>query len=209
MIAIIVIDLQLEFFDTNGILGSRAIQRETLLPQIRQLIEYARFCAYPIYWIRSEYSNETLVYSNGTLVYSNETPVYSNTTRTTLNPPTHTGKPCCVTGSPLTEFLPEVQELINKEDTIITKKYYSAFHETRLHEQLQSLQIENVWIAGVTANNCVKYAALSAHNLRYKVSFFSDCIGVRTSTDDSRKLQLLESITFAEIITTDSLKLKN
>lgn len=171
MAAVLVIDVQREFFSPEGIMGQRYIKTQPLLSNIDILIQNSRSNNYPVYWIRSEYN-------------CNVKSEY----------PSHTGKPCCVAESELSKFIPEIESLIEPQDKIITKHYYSAFMGTGLD---QLIPHRRLLVVGVTANNCVKHTAKSAYDLGYDVTLIKNCIAGGTM---SRVSDILKEMDFAHVI---------
>ncbi|MGI9191680.1 MAG: aldehyde dehydrogenase family protein [Chitinophagaceae bacterium] len=64
-----------------------------------------------------------------------------------------------------------------KNETIITKRYYSAFESGALHAHFKAQQVDLVIIAGLYTHACVRATALDAYSHGYKVLIVSDAIG--------------------------------
>lgn len=76
--------------------------------------------------------------------------------------------PHCVEGTPGAEVVDELKP--DTDNFVIKKTTYSGFFGTNLHELLQNLKIDEVYIVGVAMNICVHYTAVDARMLGYKVT---------------------------------------
>ncbi len=76
--------------------------------------------------------------------------------------------PHCVEGTPGAEVVDELKP--DTYDFVVKKTSYSGFFGTSLHELLQNLKINEVYIVGVAMNICVHYTAVDARMLGYKVT---------------------------------------
>jgi nicotinamidase-related amidase len=88
---------------------------------------------------------------------------------------THVNKTSiCSVGTEGSAFYPGAAALIQPQDVVITKQWYSAFLETSLHARLQRMGVQTVVICGVTTNHSVSATVRSAANLGYQVIVSSD-----------------------------------
>lgn len=62
------------------------------------------------------------------------------------------------------------------EDTVVTKKRYSAFFGTDLEQILRDLGPEQVTLAGVNTHACVRATAIDAYQRDMRVLLASDCL---------------------------------
>ena len=62
------------------------------------------------------------------------------------------------------------------EDTVVTKKRYSAFFGTNLEQILTDLAPEQVTLAGVNTHACVRTTAIDAYQRDMRVLLASDCL---------------------------------
>lgn len=170
MVAIIIIDMQKEFFDTDGILKERCIKSQPIITNIGNLLNNNPDAQ--VIWIKANYNN---------LVKQDR--------------PSHFGpKECCKTGSSLSEFHDEILPLILPHHKIIVKNCYSSFHNTGLLEILKSLKETKLIIAGVTLNNCVYHTAKDASLYGFQVQIFKDCIGVSNINKIQNYYKMFEGI---------------
>lgn len=75
-----------------------------------------------------------------------------------------------------------------KEDHVITKHRYSAFHETELESLLKEMDIEKLIISGVLTNLCCETTARDAMMRDYKVIFLEDCTGTFSLENEYGKI---------------------
>jgi ureidoacrylate peracid hydrolase len=181
MTAILLIDLQQEFFDPSGILRERFIPSSPIISSIQALVKCGRQQSYPIIWIRAEY--DPMIKSDMDITHSS-------------------GRPCCVSGSTLAEFHPDLP--IQSGDPIFVKHYYSSFLETDLEFYLRSHKITHLIIAGVTLKNCVYFTACDAYRLGFTVTLVPECTAMSNMADFNSKLKDFEPI--AQIQSIDSIQ---
>lgn len=73
----------------------------------------------------------------------------------------------------------------------IDKDAYSAFSGTDLHEHLQGLKVNELYVVGVATDVCVLHTVLDALELGYKVSVIKEA--VRGIDEKSDALNLMQS----------------
>ena len=61
-----------------------------------------------------------------------------------------------------------------KQDTIVRKRFCDSFHQTDLHELLQSKSITKLVVAGIQSEFCVDTACRRAFSLGYEVILVKD-----------------------------------
>ncbi len=62
------------------------------------------------------------------------------------------------------------------EDTVVTKKRYSAFFGTNLEQFLNELAPQQLTLAGVNTHACVRATAIDAYQRDFRVLLASDCL---------------------------------
>jgi nicotinamidase-related amidase len=77
-----------------------------------------------------------------------------------------------IKGSNDSRFIPELN--VGKEDCIIRKNTYSAFHETDLEKKLKDLGVTDLVIGGVMTNLCCETTARDAFVRNFRVFFLAD-----------------------------------
>jgi nicotinamidase-related amidase len=83
-------------------------------------------------------------------------------------------------------LLPELK--VSKNDVIIPKKTYSAFHQTCLEEKLASMKVTDLVIGGVMTNLCCETTARDAFVRNFRVFFLAD--GTSTVSEDFHQATL-------------------
>ena len=153
--AIVFIDLQNDF---------RKIITPELVKNIATLVKYSRNKKTPIFWVRSVYDCEKKYDYDGEF------------TLDVLIQRTHCGKnKFCVRGTENAEFVPEISDIIDGEDCVIEKNWYSCFKNTELDNLLLQNNIKNIIIGGVTTNMCVLASLFDGFKHGFNVSLAVEC----------------------------------
>ncbi|MGK0289848.1 MAG: nicotinamidase-related amidase [bacterium] len=202
-VACVIIDLQNEFLSKQGMFGERHIKPNPIvdsnLSSLVKKVREDKVNAH-LFWVYSEYDHQ-LKRTHKSLQVNND---YLPMPDSDFLSGSHFGKrPCCPAGSWNAEFFPIIRKLIDdSKDEITCKNWYSAFTETNLHNRLQSLKIQELWIAGVVTNVCVMATCRDAFFLGYDVKLLEDCT---TATSEKRHLSALEIIKnqYGKILTSD------
>lgn len=84
------------------------------------------------------------------------------------------GKSVVIEGTAGAQLHPDLAR--QDEDTVVTKKRYSAFFQTDLQRILGDLAPEQVTLAGVNTHACVRATAIDAYQLDLRVLLASDCL---------------------------------
>ena len=99
--------------------------------------------------------------------------------------------------SPEVSFLDELSP--TNEDTLIEKKFASAFFETNLADHLKKLHVDTLIITGVTTSGCVRATALDSLQNNFLTIIVEDCVGDRNL--DAHKANLFDLNTkYADVI---------
>lgn len=113
---------------------------------------------------------------------------------------THLGKrPCCQEGTSGAQFASWVTALIDPDDLIVTKTYYSAFKESELQARLAQKGVRRIYLAGLLSNMCVLATALYARRLAkelqtgWDVCAVIDALAWRNEKSHSRALETMRS----------------
>lgn len=98
----------------------------------------------------------------------------------------------CVQNTDGAQFHPELQfpgtALLVSKATDPNLEAYSSFDGTRLFEMLKRLNVETLFIGGLTTDYCVKCTALDGVNFGFSVYILKDAIrGVNVNPGDSEK----------------------
>ncbi len=160
---LIVIDMQNEFLTEKGNFSKNHIPNDILIKNVANIIDHFKSKQIPIIFVRSEYSLIENPHNQDKFVVG-----------------THCGTtPCCAHGSEGAEIHPEIESRIDNS-TIVTKKWFSAFKDTNLHEILIEKQIKKIYFVGVKTNVCVLNTAIAAINLGYQVTIIEDCTAAKS-----------------------------
>lgn len=173
--ALIIINLQNDFFSPGGALSKLQIETQQLCKAIAWLIEAARQQQRPIIWVTSAYDE---------VIASGEQ----------LKDKTHTGKPGCVKNSWGSEIVAELQSTFAQKtdaEIQIVKHWYDAFEQTNLHQWLQDQNIAKVSLCGAITNTCILHTAQTAYRLGYQVEILEGATAARTQ---SKHLVALRSL---------------
>lgn len=155
--ALIVVDVQNDFCDDNGVFGKAgydlSMVRESI-PRLQVLVEGARRAGVPVIFIRAIYD-----------------PVFLPPAWHERNARLNFEVTRCLSGTWGAEFH-GVQPA--DDDLVISKHRYSAFVDTDLDLVLRSQQIKSVIVAGVATNICVESTARDAFMRNYYVTLVDD-----------------------------------
>ena len=145
---LIVIDMQNDFLDR---LGDNS--RTGLILNINQLIEIFRASNCPVIWIQQLISPDL---SDAPLLMKDRQ------------------KSVVIDGTSGAEIHTDVSR--HDEDTVVTKKRYSAFFGTNLEQLLNELAPKQVTLAGINTHACVRTTAIDAYQRDFRVLLASDCL---------------------------------
>lgn len=100
--------------------------------------------------------------------------------------------PHCVAGTPEAEFHPRLD--LPRETILISKgrdpqqEQYSAFHDTRLAEELRRRGVKRVWIGGLALDVCVLHSVLDAVEAGFEVHLIRPATrAVEAESGDARR----------------------
>ncbi|EEF31460.1 nicotinamidase 2 [Ricinus communis] len=86
-----------------------------------------------------------------------------------------------IDGTVESQLVPEIKRLVlGKDHEVVEKNTYSAFTNTRLHERLLEMGVEEVIVTGVMTNLCCETTARDAFVRGFRVFFSTDA----TATSD-------------------------
>lgn len=147
--AITVVDVQNDFFSDPEM----AQDKDRLVERINELTQVARSNGVPIIWVRQEFKDDLSDAYLG---------MRRGNVRTTIE------------GEPGSQLLPDLQ--VDDTDNHITKKRYSAFFNTELHEYLDEKGVKELIVAGVKTHSCVRMTVIDAYQRDYDVILATDCL---------------------------------
>jgi nicotinamidase-related amidase len=95
------------------------------------------------------------------------------------------------------QIIPELAP--KKQDFVLEKRVYSAFHETGLDLLLRDLQIESVLVTGVATEICVRHTAADAFMHGFKIGIPADCVGALKRSNQNKVLTYMSEMYGAKI----------
>lgn len=152
MKCLFIIDLQNDF---------RQIITKSMIENIRKVVMSCKQNKIPIFWIYSIYDPKCKMIKFDDRLDG-----------------THSGKqrPMCVDGTSGAGFINDITDLIDDNDIIFKKTYYSAFKNTNLKDKLNEMNIDDIIVCGVTANTCVLATSKYASEYGMNVTMLTDCV---------------------------------
>jgi nicotinamidase-related amidase len=84
-----------------------------------------------------------------------------------------------------------VEPLSGFPDYIIKKRHYDAFYDTGLDSLLRSLNIENIYIFGISTDICVEHTCAGAFYRYYNATVISDLC---SCMDESKQISSINNI---------------
>lgn len=76
-------------------------------------------------------------------------------------------------------------------DHVIAKTTPSSFHNTKLPETLETLEVDHLFITGFSTEYCCMFTAVAAYDRGYKVTFVENAT-VTPNTDDTYEMKGLD-----------------
>jgi ureidoacrylate peracid hydrolase len=162
-IALVVVDMQNGFVSPEGSygkLGMNLSHYRSIIPKIRELIDYCRKVGIPIFYteaVREASGIDLLTHVHILLPKSREE--------------THK-VPICIRGTWDGNTIDELKP--TAEDHLIIKRRDGAFQDTELRMWLQSLGVNTLIFCGVDTSICVETSLREAFNLGYDIMLISD-----------------------------------
>jgi len=150
-LALIVIDMLVDFFDRQPALASK---RQGLARGVNELTNLLRGSNLPVIWVRQEFKADL---SDAFLDMRRE------------------GIRITMEDTEGSKILPEIEQ--RSTDHVIVKKRYSAFYRTGLTELLTMLAPATLVVAGINTHACVRTTVIDAYQRDYDVILAADCIG--------------------------------
>jgi nicotinamidase-related amidase len=92
----------------------------------------------------------------------------------------------------------------NKDETLIEKKFASAFFETSLANHLNQIQVDSVIVSGVTTSGCVRATALDSLQNNFLTIVAEDCVGDRDLNAHQANLFDLQA-KYADVLHSDTI----
>ena len=176
--ALVVIDMQKDFFQKKHLLE----QRELLVENLNRLIELARKHKLPVIWVRQVWKYDL------------------------SNSPKHirqSGKGYVLEGTKGSELLDELSKL--SEDYEVIKTRNSGFFGTNLDSLLNELGVDTLIVGGINTHACVRMTAIDAWQKDYDVIVAKDCVASYDDKHHKVTMKYFEPV-IAEIKTNEEIK---
>ena len=157
MSALIIIDLQKEFFEPDGIMGKKHFSFNFYKYKYDRMLAYCIQNNINIYWIQSDYSD-----AEDDIGYK-----------------THNNKqrPCCYKNTQKHELIEYVQDKVNNGcGTVVAKRYYSCFHKNDLLQKLADTNTKILYFAGLTITTCVSKSIIDAQLNGFDCNLLEDLV---------------------------------
>ena len=159
--ALLVMDIQNDFTSPNAKMPVDSIQATDMIKNINSILEQSEHHNYLVVYIRNEFGKGNFIAN-----------IFRNY--------------AAIKGSPGAEF--------DKRLKVINNNYFSkdepdAFSSEKLNEFLTANQVDELYICGVFADQCVYWTSRGALNRKYKVNIIEDCVA---TDDDKAKLKAIE-----------------
>ena len=175
--AIIIIDLQKYFYK----LATPKFENK-INPNIEKLLQFAREEKIKIIHVKTVYKKDK---SNWPEAYKTRDAMW------------------CMENTEDCEIIQSA--LPTENETVIIKKRFSSFYETKLDEVLQQNKIDTLFIAGFSGDVCVRMTTMDAFNRGYNLFWISDCI--ESLFEDYKKSEeYIQNLTKLKVVTIEEIK---
>lgn len=189
--ALLVIDVQREYFDSDG--PAYVEHARDIIENVNRLVDEFRGAGLPVVFVRHAHRPDGSDAGRmGDFAAPDEEDSF-------------------VEGTSRVEFIPELH--VGPDDVVVTKRRYSAFLGTELEAVLRTASVRAVAICGLMTSFCCETTARDAHGRDYEVLFAADAVeGPGLEDAEGREVPhdvvLASTVTalgagFAEIVTTD------
>jgi ureidoacrylate peracid hydrolase len=160
--ALVIVDLQNEFCDPNGLCAKSGDDISAISPvveNVKRLVEEARRAGVFIIYVQSSYDSPFL---NAPLAEGR----YSRRGAAGM----------CFEGSFGHQFVPGISPAASDNEAVLIKHRYSAFEGTRLDLLLRANGIETLVMTGVTTEMCVESTLRDGFIRNYRIIMVADCV---------------------------------
>jgi nicotinamidase-related amidase len=162
--ALLVIDMQIDYIDENGKLPIEKSQTNNLIKNVNNIIDYSHGINYKIIYIRRLFRKNDI--GN----------VFRNF--------------AAIEGTAGVEIDPRINVV---SGNIFDKYTPSAFSNKRFENFLIKNHINELYVCGVMADECVYETALSAFNSGYIVNYYANAVGASSKKNIESAIEKLKS----------------
>jgi len=183
--ALLLIDLQNGFYHPDSAMGKSVGvgDRQSTIPVIGNLVEFARSKNMSIFWSRQ-------IHFEGDVTRKRK--VLKNHMQKQKFTP-------CLKGTFETEFYAPFEKMLLPDDHVIEKHRASLFFDTNLSTKLRMLDIKNLVIAGCNTEFCVAHTVRDAYARDYEIVVVEDATAGIDPTHHQNCLDIFQSY-FAEVV---------
>lgn len=181
MKALIVIDMLNDFVD--GVIANKG-PADRITPHIKRLIDHAR--GRPDWVV-----------------------VYANDAHRWDDPELKIWGPHAMAGTHGAAVIDELKPIGAEREIISNKRFYGAFDETGLGEDLDRLGVEEVIVTGQHTHCCCRHTSYAAYMRGYKITVPADAVCVFENMDNEAAIDYLKIHYQANVTTTDALIASN
>jgi nicotinamidase-related amidase len=175
MKALVIIDM-LDDFVGGALANPRA---QAIVPSLKRLLEHAR--------------------REGWVV------VFSNDAHEPGDPEMAVWGEHAMAGTPGAQVIAELAPQPGERELVSPKRYYGAFDETGLGQQLRDLGVDEVILAGQHTHICVRHTSNEAFRAGFRISVPRDAVCAFEGVDEDLALDYLRTVYGARITTVDEL----
>ena len=175
--ALVVIDPQVDFLNKDGSVycpSSSVGDTETVIENIKQLVQTARNSDIPIIWTKESHRPDFADYGAELLSAELE----------------HTM--AGTDGEQIVSAFDVSEDNLPAGEYLVKKRRYNCFHNTDLNHLLSTFDIDTLLIAGVTTNVCVQYTAQGAHERDYVFRVVEECTAGTTQQLHDAAIEMLD-----------------
>lgn len=187
--ALVIIDVQNEFMSTKGNFSVPRECKRNLVKNLKGLVPRFRKSGGYVIWVKALYENRT------------EEPAGMQAQEKGSNKwlieATHVYPvPCCEPGTFGSEIYPEVWDLSDAQDVIVTKGGYSVFWESTVFlELLRAKNVTDVYFTGLASKTCVLATVLDAVKIKdLKVYAVPDCMEWRRYNTHEEAIAIMKEL---------------
>lgn len=182
--ALVIVDVQNDYCHKEGCMAKQDLDVsmvEKMMPPLKKMIQTFKEIQVPIIYIQTihEESTDSKTWTKRLKGRNQQDLCRKNTW-----------------GAEFYELTPDEQ------DIIVVKHRYSAFIHTRLDSVLRALQVETLFIAGVSTNICVESTARDGFMLDYDIVLLSDCTAAFSKEAHDMALQNIDQF-FGSVASSD------
>ena len=187
--ALVLVDLQNDFCDPEGAMGARGEDlsaAQAILPVVESLVTGARKAGVTVIHVKAEYGPDS----------ASDVSLYSGFDVGATE--------CCLPGSWGADFVDEARPL--EGESIVVKRRFSPFPDTRLELLLRSNSVRTVVVIGVATHCCVEATVRDACHKDFYVVVPKDCCAARGRMLHLHKASLeTMGLYFATVVSSDEL----